>query len=214
MPERLRYLAHRATRDGRRLSANTVAVQVPTLRHWQKYQLPQSRVHLTFCESGRNSRMRTDVCDANVEVRMRATLLAGSLLVAFAMPAIAQAPGGQQGQQANQGSPGYQNEQENYGPPGMMWEGGGPHGWGEWDEWHGGPGPWAEMHRRFGPEQFQRAFGALGAGTFYRFKRGKDEVVVHCAPREPVQQCVRGAIELMKALPPVEAAPSASQTQH
>lgn len=140
---------------------------------------------------------------------MRAALLTGTLLVAFAMPAVAQAPGGQQGQQGNQRNPGYQNEQDDYGPPGMMWRGAGQHRWGDWDDWHGGPGPWAEMHRRFGGERF----GGIGAGTFYHFQRGDDVVTVRCAPREPVQQCVQGAVELMKALPPAGSAATTGQTK-
>jgi len=139
---------------------------------------------------------------------MRAALLTGTLLVAFAMPAVAQAPGGQQGNQSNSG---YQNDQDDYGPPGTMWRGGGQHHWGDRGDWQGGGSSWADMERRLGAERF----GGIGAGTFYRFQRGDDMVAVRCAPREPVQQCVQGAIELMKALPPsTGSAASTGQTQH
>lgn len=80
---------------------------------------------------------------------MRAALLTAALLVAFAIPAVAQTPSGQRGQHGYQGNPGHQNDQDDYGPP--MWRGGGSQGWGDW---HDRGRPWADMHRRFGPERF------------------------------------------------------------
>ena len=137
---------------------------------------------------------------------MRAVFLAGTLLIAFALPAFAQAPSGQQDQQGNQSTFGNQEEQDNSGPPGPMWRGGGPHGWSGMHNWQGGAGPWSYMGRK-------KAFGALGAGTFYRFKHGDNEVDVHCPPGVQLRDCIGGAIALMKALPPAGSAPSAGQTQ-
>ena len=127
---------------------------------------------------------------------MRAAFLAGTLLIAFALPAFAQGPSEQQDQQGNQNTFGNQEEQDNSGP----------HGWYGMHNWQGGPGPWANMGRK-------RAFGALGAGTFYRFKHGDNEVDVHCPPGVQLRDCIGGAIALMKALPPPGSAAAPGQTQ-
>lgn len=148
---------------------------------------------------------------------MRAALLTAALIAAFAVPAVAQNSSGQQGQQGYQGNPGSQNDQDNYGPRGMMWRGAGPREWGGRGDWRGGPGGFADMGHRFGPEHMREMMGiagALGAGVFYRFKRGDDEVDIHCPPRVSVQDCVNGATELMKALPPAGSAATTGQTQH
>lgn len=40
----------------------------------------------------------------------------------------------------------------------------------------------------------------LGTGVFYRFKRGDDEVDIHCPSNMPVQDCVNGATTIMSSL--------------
>ncbi len=139
---------------------------------------------------------------------MRTALLTGTLLVAFAMPAFAQAPSGQQGQQPYQGSGQYQNNQNGFGPRGPMWRGSGPH------QWRGDQ--WEEMAGRFGPGHMRALMGVVGAlseGTFYRFKRGEDEVDVHCPPREQLQACINGATNLMKTLQQVGSPAVSGQSQ-
>ena len=142
---------------------------------------------------------------------MRAALLTGTLLVAFAMPAFAQGPSGQQGQQQRyQGNGQYQNNQGGFGSQGPMWRGNGPR------NWHGGPGSWGDMAERFGPGHMRQLMGIVGAlseGTFYRFKRGKDEVDIHCPPREQLQACVNGATELMKTMQQVGSPVASGQSQ-
>src|SRR5690348_7552999 len=113
-------------------------------------------------------------------MKMRTALLAGTLLVAFAGSSFAQMPPGQQGDQG-------------YGPPQHMWRG-----------MHEEGGPWGVMGRHFGHEHMQAmmaVIGALSSGTFYRFRRGSDEVDIHCPARLALQDCVEGATTLMKQLP-------------
>lgn len=70
----------------------------------------------------------------------------------------------------------------------------GPHGQDyqhHWQHWQDGRmGPW----NHFMPRPW------MGAGAFYRFKRGKDEVDVHCPPNQPIGECVNAATHLMQAL--------------
>ena len=144
---------------------------------------------------------------------MRAALLTGTLMLVFAIPAVAQAPSWQ-GHQSYQNNVADEDDQDDYGPPGRMWRDDGQQGWGRW---HDGQGSWGSMGRRFRPElmrEMMRMRGLMG-GPFYRVKHGDDEIDVHCSPREQIDDCIKGATDLMKALqqPGSSSTPSAGQKQ-
>ncbi|MBV8613752.1 MAG: hypothetical protein JOY66_08255 [Acetobacteraceae bacterium] len=44
------------------------------------------------------------------------------------------------------------------------------------------------------------AMRELGSGTFFRFKRGEDEVDIHCPSSIALQSCVGAATDLMSSL--------------
>ena len=143
---------------------------------------------------------------------MRTMLLAGSFLAMLLIPAAAQSPSEEQVGQGMQGNPGHEDDQDD--PPGPMWRGAGPQGRYGWGRWHDEGGPWGYMSRRFGPEHMpgtMRMMGEIIAGTSYRFKRGNDEIDIHCSPREQLKDCVNGATELMKALPQTGSADQTGQ---
>lgn len=104
---------------------------------------------------------------------MRTALLAGILLVGFAAPGFAQPQNGPQGPY----------NQEN----GQNWQG-------------GQSGRWEHMMHGQQMKGMLALGEALGQGTFYRFRRGNDEVDVHCPPNQSVQECVSGATHLMQTL--------------
>lgn len=115
---------------------------------------------------------------------MRTAILAGALVLGFAAPSFAQAPG----------------------LPG----GAGPHN--DWRNNHQGwEGPLG--HMRGGEMRAMMMFAhELASGTFYRFKRGDNEVDIHCPANASLPDCVNGAMHLMHALE--QAGPSgASQSR-
>ena len=147
---------------------------------------------------------------------MRTMLLAGSFLATLLIPAAAQSPSEEQGGQGLQGNPGYENDQDDYGPPRQMWRGAGPQGRYGWGRWRDEGGPSGYMGHRFNPEYMpdtMRMMSAGAGGTFYRFKRGNDEIAIHCSPREQLKDCVDGATELMKALPQTGSTAQTGQPQ-
>ncbi len=107
---------------------------------------------------------------------MRTAFLTAALLVGFAAPSFAQ----NQGQNGN-----YEQPQR-----GMNMSGG--------DE----SGPMNIMGgmngRQMGP--MMQAARELAAGAFFRFKRGNDEVDIHCPPNVALQNCVGAAADLMGTL--------------
>jgi hypothetical protein len=113
---------------------------------------------------------------------MRTALLTVTLLVGFATPTLAQ----------NQ-TPTAQTDQSGGAEPqsGMNMRGGG--------RGEGGFGPMNFMGgERMGV--MMRAARELAAGAFFRFKRGDDEVDIHCPPTVALQSCVGAAADLMSAL--------------
>lgn len=112
---------------------------------------------------------------------IRSALLTGTFLVACATLAFAQPMSGQ----------GYQGN-NNEGPMHQM-EGRGE-GWGN---------GWGMMRHGFEHGHEEAIMGiatALASGTFYRFRRGDDEVDIHCPARQSLQDCVSGATQLMHTL--------------
>jgi len=121
---------------------------------------------------------------------MRTTLLAGVLLLSFAAPGFAQMQNG------NQGEPG--------------------HYWNHHDDDRDGGGGWMQgrwMHGDHMRGMMQIAH-ELAAGAFFRFKRGDDEVDVHCPPNQSLQDCVGAASQLMRNLPQTGTTAATGQTQH
>lgn len=119
---------------------------------------------------------------------MRTALLAGLLLVSFAAPGFAQMQDGQPDQGQS-----FQRQGQ---------------------EWRGGPpGPLGRFMRGRQMEGMMAMAHELGAGAFYRFRRGNDEVDIHCPSNQPIQECVNAATTLMQALRQNESGAATGQGQ-
>jgi hypothetical protein len=114
-------------------------------------------------------------------------LLIGTLLIALASPALAQAPGPRGGPQAQAPTPPQAAAPQGpaMGQAGMM----------------------NMMHERM--EEMMRRHHEQGAS--FHFKRGDGEVSVRCPSQVPLQDCVAAAIQLAKGL--AQANPSSQSTQ-
>lgn len=102
---------------------------------------------------------------------MRAALLSAVLVTALAVPAFAQAPMSRQGDHGS-----WADHQ------GVAWGN------------HDHSKAWADRAERRGN------IHTWGAGAFFRFKHGNDEVDVRCPPHLALQACVAGATTLLKSL--------------
>ncbi len=111
---------------------------------------------------------------------MRTAFLTAALLVGLAGPTLAQ------NQTPPAGPPGAGGAEEMQ--PGMGMRGG---------EEGGGPMRFMNAERM---GFMMRAMRELATGTFFRFKRGDDEVDIHCPSTIALQSCVGAATDLMSSL--------------
>lgn len=117
---------------------------------------------------------------------IRTAIVTGALLLGFTTSAFAQ-----QGPQSyQQGQQGYQQQGQAQSP--MM-------GSSAWESGERERGPMGLLDERR-MEKALPLISALANGTFYRFRRGEDEVDIHCPRAVQLQDCIRGATELMSTL--------------
>jgi hypothetical protein len=113
---------------------------------------------------------------------MRTAFLTAALVVGFTGPTFAQPPTPPSGLPGPGGAGGAEETQ-----PGLAMGPG------------GGGGPMRFMNaERMG--FIMGAMRELATGTFFRFKRGDDEVDIHCPSTIALQSCVGAATDLMSSL--------------